>query len=334
MAGHTIARYSVTFDQPDPLICAARIAPIESLKLDAQRQMNSPNNDNASPEPERSGDQREQRQIYEYRNGSSLWSWIKGNANTIFNGLLVLFTFVLAASTIGLWWETRELGKSAESQAMDLKASISVAERSAKAAENSAKIAENALVASERPWITVDVIGVGGPLTYRENAGADITLKFVLENIGRSPATYVNVDAEVWMRSDLGVEVGSTQDIQREIIKMLEKRGQIPIGYTLFPNQKMAYNFTLTISKEKIIEKKTYVDQYKRESQTGPFLPIVVGVVTYRSVFNQDIHHTAFAVDVLRRTSDGTRGISMDGVDIPADELAVQKSFDTGDYAD
>lgn len=108
---------------------------------------------------------------------------------------LVLFTLVLAGSTIFLWLETRRLARGAEGQAEDMKASIAEAARSATAMEAVAvQMAASAATAVEtvkalksqmRAYVTVDV----GGATYQDRPNA---LRFAgspqIKNTGITPA--------------------------------------------------------------------------------------------------------------------------------------------------
>jgi hypothetical protein len=89
--------------------------------------------------------------------------------------LLVLFNGLLVLSTIALFVSGER--------------NVEVARKSSLAAQRSADLAEKALVAANRPWIKVDVM-VGGPIVYDVN-GANFSIKFILKNIGRSPASNV-----------------------------------------------------------------------------------------------------------------------------------------------
>lgn len=85
-----------------------------------------------------------------------------------FNGILALFTIVLAVSTIFLWLETRRLRMLAGQQAEDMKQSLALTKRSVDAA-----------VALELPLFVVESI-----LVEPKNA----TLSISLGNHGRTPA--------------------------------------------------------------------------------------------------------------------------------------------------
>src|SRR5712664_4961856 len=91
------------------------------------------------------------------------------------------FTIVLAISTIGLWLATNKLWWAGERQ-IALLAETSVAQ---------SRDMERSLIAANRPWIKVS-FKPAGPIFYNVN-GANIILRYILENIGRSPAINVEV---------------------------------------------------------------------------------------------------------------------------------------------
>jgi hypothetical protein len=116
------------------------------------------------------------------------------------------FTIVLAISTIGLWLATNKLwaagekqfgllSESAAAQSRDMQASIKAANDSAKAANRSAKVAEEALIAADRAWVSIEAEPIA-PLVFEKDrihvgVGIDLT------NVGKSPATHLEVTSEL-----------------------------------------------------------------------------------------------------------------------------------------
>lgn len=133
----------------------------------------------------------------------TFWEWVAGFFSEVnfADVAIALFTGMLWWSTRALWRETKRLATLAETQSIDMKASIAVAEKAAKAAIASASVAEKTLIATDRPWIIIEH-DVAGPLVF----GADTitaTVRFRLRNVGKSPAT--NVLLYSAMHSDCGV---------------------------------------------------------------------------------------------------------------------------------
>src|ERR1035437_444117 len=88
---------------------------------------------------------------------------------------IAIFTAVLSVFTISLSGSTRI---------------------AANAAKESADVANKTLIATQRPWVTADVIVVG-PLIFK-NGGAVITLRYSLKNLGAPPAANANFNAKMF----------------------------------------------------------------------------------------------------------------------------------------
>ena len=168
---------------------------------------------------------------------------LNGIAVTLFTGLLALFSYLLYRATLGL-------RDSARDQHTAMMETISIGRQNALAAEKSARIAEDTLVATQRPWVTAD-IQVGGPLRYDVN-GANITVRFILRNIGHSPAMHVWIDAQVTAPTFLAGDQWDLQGQQRQIISDLRSRPPYPYGYVIFPGMTAVQDFTLMISQDEL----------------------------------------------------------------------------------
>jgi hypothetical protein len=112
--------------------------------------------------------QREKRQEREEKATFERW-------NSISTIVIAIFTFVLAVSTIALWWDTR---------------------KSSRAAWKAANVAERALVDLERPYIFLDlhervfenvVVTLGGQRSINFSSSRT-PIKYGLINRGRTPA--------------------------------------------------------------------------------------------------------------------------------------------------
>jgi hypothetical protein len=100
---------------------------------------------------------------------------------------LVVFTGVLAVATIGLGVGTIGLYLAGEKQ-------IAVAKETAEAAKKSAHVAQETLIASQRPWVSldpIDGISITSPLTFDPARGARMRLRCIFRNTGNSPALSV-----------------------------------------------------------------------------------------------------------------------------------------------
>jgi hypothetical protein len=161
-----------------------------------------------------------------------------------------------------------------------------------------------ALVAANRPWIKVDV-QVGGPIFYNEN-GANFSLNVVLKNVGHSPARGVivlpRVITPIFVKNGIGHF--SSRDELRKGHSAIEVDSAGPAGFTLFPDDPIVQPIILSLSK----------DELRRATEITPAIyPRVLGVVSYRTGFDDKSHQTAFFVEVRR--SDIPRPITIEKTD-------------------
>jgi hypothetical protein len=247
---------------------------------------------------------------------------------------LTLFTGILAAFTIWMALSTKDLRDFAEEQARDMKQSIAVAKDSAVAAQRSTELAEKALVAANRPWVKVD-IHVGGPIVYNVN-GANITLRYILTNIGHSPAVNVEVHPRLVARligGDKPEHVDVRAELRKDIVG-LKSRAPSPFGYSLFPGDIISQDVTVSMSPTEIEEATKLI---------GAIYPIVVGSVGYRMGFDDESHQTGFIVEIRRNDAPrpstieknrSAAAIWVDEGDVPAADVRLFRSFLEGGYAD
>jgi hypothetical protein len=112
---------------------------------------------------------------------------------------IVWFTLSLRQSTDKLWdageRQLALLAETSAAQSRDMQASLKVATDSAIAANRSAKVAEEALVTNDRAWISIKA-EVIGPLVFEKDR-VHIGIGFDMINVGNSPATHVEILAEL-----------------------------------------------------------------------------------------------------------------------------------------
>jgi hypothetical protein len=106
-------------------------------------------------------------------------------------------------------------------------------ETTAKAASDANRLNRDNFLATERPWVKVD-IEVAGPLFYDVN-GVNVALRFRLKNIGHSPATHISINPR-FLAPAGGVERNFDPGAFEK--KIYDETKNIPLdpsGYTLFP---------------------------------------------------------------------------------------------------
>jgi hypothetical protein len=131
----------------------------------------------------------------------------------------------------------------------------------ARAAEEANKINRGLLIATQRHWVSVKLL-INGSLTYNE-AGANFPLRFTLKNIGHTPAI------RAWPHAR-PVLIGEALDLgQRQRAFFEEVKGpkyHAVLGRTIFPNDEIHIDLTLTMSNEAIAaaqESKFFKDSFE-----------------------------------------------------------------------
>ena len=68
------------------------------------------------------------------------------------------------------------------------------------AAKSTAEATARQLELSQRPWISIDT-SIGSPLTFTSEGAAQVSVKFVIRNVGGTPAKGLSVDPELSIAS-------------------------------------------------------------------------------------------------------------------------------------
>jgi hypothetical protein len=250
----------------------------------------------------------------------ALWRWTTQDPVSFYTAALSVFSFLLV---IVSFIQIRYLIRS-DKNARD----------AAIAAKLSADVAEKALIAANRPWVKVD-IQVGGPIFFDAN-GANFRLKYILTNVGHSPATNVWVIPRVIYPVYSATEPGGFSpraEMQRDI-DVLKTRSPSPFGFALFPGDVIIQDITISMPQSEI-ERSTQIIQ--------AIYPEIVGAVDYRIGFDDQSHQTGFIVKVGRNNvprpvtigqNRAPNVIWVDEGDVPAEDVRLYRSFTDGGYAD
>lgn len=233
----------------------------------------------------------------------------------------------VAFITLFLAFATFLLAFSAFIQLNLMKRAEHIAKNTADAAKKSAEVAEKTLIATQRPWLSVNMkIGSDFKITEQK---ATITIKFIVKNVGISPAFNIFINANIHI-------MDQKRDPLAEQQKVCRKRQPADnLGYILFPNEHFIQDVTLSITREEI-------EQHYRnvKEQMGPnkdkLPPIniininsaVVGCISYRFAVDESFHKTSFAA-----TIESSSGIRITSGDIPANMLSLEP-FIYGNFAD
>jgi hypothetical protein len=223
---------------------------------------------------------------------------------------LVRWTFALFAATIGLILATGVLGYFAYRQADDMKASIEAAADSAKAANRSAKVAEEALVANDRAWISIKA-EVIAPLVFEKDRVL-IGVGFDMTNVGNSPATHVDISAE------LCPDIIAAQESGKKAAG-LSALSMLGFGVVLFPGDVEKRNWLeMEMSAESFrqniaVARARAAERGDDESEGSTAWPGIMVRAAYKLAGSSKIRHTIILFEVRtnfigHRGWDGTSG--------------------------
>lgn len=250
------------------------------------------------------------------QNGSEtnrpFWPKVRTDPVTAFTLFLVIFTAILSGvGVIQLKLLTR---------------AETVAEKSANAAQQAADVARNTLVATNRPWVSVD-LAIVGPLTYTQDE-ARIEIAFILKNTGTSPAVNVQVDAEIALFTD-GRK--PALDVMKEICKRAKDSpdDNAVLGHTIFKDRE--FTSLINIGKRKS-DVENSLDGFAgvEKGKNDWFTPVIVGCVSYRFPFQKGRHITEFLADLRKINQANPRvplAFKMSDGDVPANQLILTRSF-------
>jgi hypothetical protein len=205
-----------------------------SVKAPSIQQHQSPGQHSVAPKPQGEG---------EWYTGPDWW--------------VAIFTALLFLATTGLWFFTALLWRATRTAVLEGQQAISAAQRSADAANRHARAAQDAnrinreaLITANRPWIKIEIdIPEDEPLIFTAE-DIEVTINIRLKNIGRSPATRINVRIEfypdlqsAWKR------VSSLWEID------MPSGGTYGAGRMLFPDESFSERHTRRTSAIKFRER-------------------------------------------------------------------------------
>jgi hypothetical protein len=200
--------------------------------------------------------------------------------------LLSIATIVIAIFTSTLWFATTGLYKMALKQSKDMKASLNISQQAVAAAIQANKLNREIFIASERPWIPINV-NIAGPLSYDTN-GLTIHLRFHFKNIGKSPAKNVWANFR-FVIPELGTNFNPVS-IQNELIQDA-KRHPSTLGHTVFPGEEIMLTISTAANND---------DLKKATEKFAAIFPYLIGTISYNFVFEEEQHQTAFIYEVRR----------------------------------
>jgi hypothetical protein len=219
---------------------------------------------------------------------------------------LTFFTGVLAFATVGLGVATIGLYLAGEKQ-------IAVGRQSADAAKKSA----DASLVALRPWISCKV-EIAGPLTYTTTGDAQFEVRFIVRNVGHSPAfgvrltPFLNLLSTKHEQSILILQRMAQHNRDLGIdATVLMIPGGIPmggaeLGLILFPRETHRFNYRIPIRRGEI--EKSFEDIRPNRH----FFPEVFGLVAYTYPLADVRADTGFICSLENRSPDSKSGLAFE----------------------
>jgi hypothetical protein len=223
-----------------------------------------------------------------------------------FTAGLFYATLAVAIATIFLVIATAGLAVFGFIQSRDMRTSVVVAKKSADAA----------LIAL-RPWISCKV-EIGGPLTYTPDGHAEFMFRFIVENVGHSPAFGVRLTPRLNLLSpkyehsiaklQKMAQLNRTMPLATVSILI---PGNIPIsgaelGLILFPKEPRTFNYKIPIKR---VEIESSCEDIKPNMH---FFPEVYGLVTYTYPLADVRADTGFVCGIDNVSPDSTSGLAFE----------------------
>lgn len=186
------------------------------------------------------------------------------------------------------------------------------ASKGASAAERGVEISQASVVASERPWLTVEAT-IASSLRFINGQGL-ISVDFTIQNLGKTPAVEVLVYAKIvpWY-------FDAFDSLRREFAETLEQRrkGPAKLGRVVFPSQPINFPHHLNIWPKQIA-------QITKEGKNPLIAPDILGCVAYVNPATNEQHETGFVFH-LRGSKHG--GNSIDTREAQTDELILLRAI-------
>jgi hypothetical protein len=186
-------------------------------------------------------------------------------------------------------------------------------QQASSAAKSTAEATARQLELSQRPWISIDT-SIESPLTFTSAGGAQVSVKFVIRNVGSTPAKGLSVEPK------LSIASRGEHDPVMERSKVCEENRMRESGSdgTLFPKGELTKSVTFLADAWDIV---------KETSRTGSFAPVVIVCASYRSTFDDSARYTTGVIYFLRRIDPVHPGAYLrmkDRVEVPRELLKLE----------
>jgi hypothetical protein len=249
--------------------------------------------------------------------GWGLIRFLFPDSMSIFNCLLVIATFCLFFVAI------IQIGHLIKAE--------QIATKSADAAKDSADIAKKTLIATQRPWLSVN-LEIGSGLVF-DDQGCRIVIKFRIKNVGNSPAVAVHIWSEIVLNNEITNQKRVCALYGKDQIDLTQTFG----GDIIFPNDEITYGINLPITRAAIDQARNEIAEAHNIPVDNFISPSVVGCVSYRFAFDGSLHKSGFIAGLSRldpQHSCRRFAIDITAGDIPVHMLVLEKGFPIGWFAD
>lgn len=165
---------------------------------------------------------------------------------------------------------------------------VAIANQQVNAALKSNELMNAARIDEQRPWVkfsakVIDDLRFGAD-------GAEVTIAFETQNVGRTPATTVWIHAGMVVPA-VGVDWFNESALLRKQIEFVRIAPPFDMGHILFPGDLVVQHHTVTVSR----------DVLDRAMQVTEFIsPRIYVVVAYGSSLDVGRHYTATVYNVRR----------------------------------
>jgi hypothetical protein len=186
-------------------------------------------------------------------------------------------------------------------------------QQASSAAKSTAEATARQLELSQRPWISIDT-SIESPLTFTSEGAAQVSVNFVIRNVGSTPAKGLSVQPKILIASQ-----GEQDPVMQRSKVCEENRTREPeTDGTLFPKVELTKSVTFLGDPWDIV---------KESTRTGSFSPVVIVCASYRSTFDDSARYTTGVIYYLRRIDPSHPGLYLrmkDRVEVPRELLVLK----------
>jgi hypothetical protein len=227
------------------------------------------------------------------------------------DGIIAIFTVVLAIATWFLWRAARDLVQEVRTNGSNQTTMVKTA---IDAAIESNRLSRELFVSSERPWVLVDHVQAKSALVFDET-GAHLDFDLNLRNTGKSPARNVTVEARLYPMSPSLFDSG---DEKNAFVLSAED------SKTYAPKSRMVLHHAQdeTLQRHVFIPKKE-LEKAINLADAESIIPVIIGSVRYEFIADDEFHYTHIMYSVSREPDGYRVGINpLDG-SVPQKQLRL-----------